>query len=566
MFESILIANRGEIAVRIVRACRALGIRSVAVFSEADQDALHVRMADEAHLCGPARATESYLDVSRIVEIAARARVDAVHPGYGFLSENASFAEAIADAGIVFIGPSPEVIREMGLKVASRNRMIAAGVPVVPGCGEIHDLETARKAAVEIGYPILVKASAGGGGRGMRRVDDEGELAAAIERAASEAAEAFGDGAIYLEKLLLNPRHIEIQVMADSAGHVVHLGERECSIQRRHQKLLEESPAHQMSPERRSAMGAAATRAARSVGYVGAGTCEFLLDAGGDFYFLEMNTRIQVEHPVTEAITGIDLVQTQIRVAAGEELGFHQQEIRFDGHAIEARIYAEDPDKGFLPSPGRIEYWSAPSGEGIRLDSGFEGGHTITPHYDPMIAKLIAHGRDRSQALARMAAALDEFTIAGIRTGLPFLRRLMINPTFRAGAYDTGFIEAEMSGGAGPVSSDLRAIVCGAVAVMSARGIGDAGDDEARLEFDVSLPKQAASRVTVLSSRSPCRIELDGEEIAFEMNFDSEPPILATIVRDGSVTRAELLPRKKGGFDVGLRDRVLRVRVAEIEA
>jgi acetyl-CoA carboxylase biotin carboxylase subunit len=566
MFESILIANRGEIAVRIVRACRALGIRSVAVYSEADRDALHVRMADEAHLCGPARATESYLAASRIVEIAERARVDAVHPGYGFLSENASFAEAIADAGIVFIGPSPEVIREMGLKVASRDRMIAAGVPVVPGCGEIHDLETARKAAAEIGYPILVKASAGGGGRGMRRVEDEGELPAAIERAASEAAEAFGDGALYLEKLLSNPRHIEIQVMADSAGHVVHLGERECSIQRRHQKLLEEAPAHEMSPERRSAMGDAATRAARSVGYVGAGTCEFLLDAGGDFYFLEMNTRIQVEHPVTEAITGIDLVETQIRVAAGEELRFCQEEIRIDGHAIEARIYAEDPDKGFIPSPGRIEYWSAPSGEGIRLDSGFEGGQTITPHYDPMIAKLIAHGSDRSQALARMAAALDEFTIAGIRTGLPFLRRMMVNATFRAGAYDTGFIEAEMSGGAGPVSSDLRAIVFGAVAVMSARGIDGADDDEGRLEFEVSLPKQGASHVTVLSSRSPCRIELDGEEIAFELSFDSEPPIVATIVRDGSVTRAELLPRKKGGFDIGLRDRVLRVRVARIEA
>jgi 3-methylcrotonyl-CoA carboxylase alpha subunit len=564
MFESILIANRGEIAVRIIRACRALGARSVAVYSEADRDALHVRMADEAHPCGPARATESYLDASRIVEIARQVGVDAIHPGYGFLSENANFAEAVTAAGIVFIGPSPEVIRAMGRKVASRERMIAAGVPVVPGSGEILDFESSRKAAAEIGYPILVKASAGGGGRGMRRVEGEAELAAAIERAASEAAEAFGDGAIYLEKLLLRPRHIEIQVMADTAGHVVHLGERECSIQRRHQKILEEAPAHGMSGEDRAAMGEAATRAARSVGYVGAGTCEFLLDAGGDFYFLEMNTRIQVEHPVTEAITGVDLVEAQIRVAAGERLQFTQEEIRIDGHAIEARIYAEDPDKGFIPSPGRIEYWSAPSGEGVRLDSGFEGGQTITPHYDPMIAKLIVHGSDRSQALARMAAALEEFTIAGIRTGLPFLRRLMTNQTFRAGAYDTGFIEAEMSGGAGPLSGDLRVVVLGAVAAMSARGLRESGDDEARPQFEVSFPKQAASHVTVLSSGSPCRIELDGEEIEFEMRFDSEPPILATIIKGGSATRAEVLPRKKGGYDIGLRDRVLRVKVARV--
>jgi 3-methylcrotonyl-CoA carboxylase alpha subunit len=566
MFESILIANRGEIAVRIVRACRVLGIRPVAIYSEADHDALHVRMADESHLCGPARATESYLDAFRIVEIAKQAGVDAIHPGYGFLSENAAFAEAIEAAGIVFIGPSPEVIRTMGLKVASRDRMVAAGVPVVPGCDEIHDLEAARNAASAIGYPVLVKASAGGGGRGMRRVDDEASLAAAIERAASEAAEAFGDGAIYLEKLLLGPRHVEIQVMADSAGNVVHLGERECSIQRRHQKLLEEAPAYGMSAERRAVMGEAATRAARAVGYVGAGTCEFLLDADGDFYFLEMNTRIQVEHPVTEAITGIDLVETQIRVATGESLAFQQEEVRFDGHAIEARVYAEDPDKNFIPSPGKIEFWSAPSGDGIRLDSGFEGGETITPHYDPMIAKLISHGSDRSEALTRMAAALEEFTIAGIRTGLPFLRRLVANPTFRAGAYDTGFIEAEMSGGAGPLSSDLRAVVIAAVAALSGRDVEETGGEAARPVFDISFPKEEASRVTVLSSSSPCSVELDGEAFEFEMNFDADSPLLATIVTGSSETRAELLPRKKGGYDVGLRDRVLRVKVARVEA
>ncbi len=502
MFEKLLIANRGEIAVRVIRAARVLGLRTVAIYSEADRDALHVRFADEAYPCGPARATESYLDVSRIIEIATRAGVDAIHPGYGFLSENADFATAVTAAGICFVGPTSEVIRSMGLKVAARERMLRAGVPVVPGSGELHDLDSARKAAAVIGYPVLVKASAGGGGRGMRRVDAESELEAALERAKSEATAAFGDAAVYLEKLLLGPRHIEIQVLADSAGHVVHLGERECSIQRRHQKLVEEAPAYGMSAGRRAAIGEAAVRAVRAVDYIGAGTCEFLLDAEGDFYFLEMNTRIQVEHPVTEAVTGIDLVETQIRLAAGEPLAWSQHDIRFEGHAIEARIYAEDPDKGFIPSPGRIEAWSAPSGPGVRLDSGFEGGQTVSSHYDPMIAKLVVSGGDRDEALSRMAAALDEFAIVGIRTGLPFLRRLIVNPAFQAGAYDTGFIESEMAAGPEPLSPSQRELVLGVVAVLSARASGESSQS---LCFDVSLPKRAATRVEVLSTRQPCR-------------------------------------------------------------
>ena len=561
MFEKLLVANRGEIAVRVIRACRALGIRSVAIYSEADRDALHVRWADEAYACGPARASESYLDGAGIVEIAKRAGVDAIHPGYGFLSENAAFAEAVRAAGIVFIGPTPEVIRAMGLKVAARARMIEAGVPVVPGCDEIRDLETARKAAAEIGYPILVKASAGGGGRGMRRVEDETGLATALERAKSEAAEAFNDGAVYLEKLLAGPRHIEIQIMADSTGHVVHLGERECSIQRRHQKLVEEAPAYGMTPERRAAMGAAAVRAAQAVDYVGAGTCEFLVDAAGEFHFLEMNTRIQVEHPVTEAVTGIDLVETQIRVAAGEPLPFTQQDVRIEGHAIEARIYAEDPEKGFIPSPGRIEAWSAPSGPGVRLDSGFEGGQTISAHYDPMIAKLLTSGRDREQALSRMQSALDEFAIAGIRTGLPFLRRLVENEAFRRGAYDTGFIEDEMGDGPGALRLADRDLVFGVLAVFAARRLEATQADVAVTippAFAFSLPRQDAVQVTVLSSENPCRVRIEERERELEVGRDAS--VLIHVLVAGIPTRLEIVSRKQGGFDVGLRDRVLRVK------
>ncbi|MAG30767.1 MAG: acetyl-CoA carboxylase biotin carboxylase subunit [Deltaproteobacteria bacterium] len=558
MFDKILIANRGEIAVRILRACRALGVRSVAIYSQADEDSLHARLADVAVACGPARASESYLDAARIVEIAKQVGADAVHPGYGFLSENAEFAEAVAAAGITFIGPSPDVIRRMGLKVPARELMTAAGVPVVPGGDEIIDPSEARKAAADLGYPVLVKASAGGGGRGMRRVDRESELEAALERARSEAEAAFGNGAIYLEKCLVGPRHIEIQIVADGQGRVVHLGERECSIQRRHQKLVEEAPAHGMTDALRTAMGEAAVRAARAVEYRGVGTVEFLVDARGDFYFLEMNTRIQVEHPVTECVTGIDLVSTQIRVAAGEHLDFSQDDVSLAGHAIEVRIYAEDPDKKFIPSPGRILGWLAPAGEGVRLDSGFEGGQLITPHYDPMIAKLIVSGGDRQQVLVRLAEALEEFWIAGIRTGLPFLRRLVANPVFLRGAYDTGFIEAQMQGELPALGEVERELLIAAVGWRAAR---DAKGETAA--FRVALPRSDSVDVEVLSMEDPVRVRVAGREVEFAV--DEVAHSILSILAAGQSRRISLVARKAGGFDVALRDRVLRVKCDESE-
>ena len=577
MFGKILIANRGEIAVRVIRACRTLGVRSAAIYSEADVDALHVRMADEAHPCGPARATESYLDIQKVVGIAKQCGAEAVHPGYGFLSENAEFAQAVLLAGLVFIGPSPQVIRAMGGKIAARERMRAAGVPVVPGGREaIKSVDEARRAAAELGYPVLVKASAGGGGRGMRRVEDEGSLEAALERAASEALAAFGDDTVYLEKYLSGPRHIEIQILADQQGNTLHLGERECSIQRRHQKLLEEAPAFDMAESMRAAMGDAAVRAARAVGYVGAGTCEFMLDATGAFYFLEMNTRIQVEHPVTECVTGLDLVALQIRIAAGEAIPLAQSDVRLTGHAIEARIYAEDPDAGFIPSPGPILAWHAPVGAGIRLDAGFEAGLSVTPYYDAMLAKLIASGRDREEALARLELALESFWVAGIRTGLPFLRRLVVNPTFRAGAYDTGFLEAELaragSGLAAPQGLDAATalLVAGLVAWRIAVEDGEGPVERVR----VTLPKQTPIEVEVVSgidresSSSPVSLGLriDGRGIGFEVRpvvgsgIAVLNPVVFDVAGDGGSARLSLVRKKTGDFEVGLRDRVLKVK------
>ena len=560
MFKKILIANRGEIAVRIARACREMGIASVAIYSEADETALHVRAADEAVCCGPARAAESYLDAARIVGIAREVGADAVHPGYGFLSENAGFARAVTDAGITFIGPTPEVIAAMGLKVAARERMIAAGVPVVPGGDEIKDPAVARMAAAEIGYPVLVKASAGGGGRGMRRVDNEADLEVALERASSEAEAAFGDGAVYLEKCLIGPRHIEIQVMADAYGHTLHFGERECSIQRRHQKLVEEAPAYGMTAEMRAAMGEAAVLATQAVDYVGAGTCEFLLDAQGEFYFLEMNTRIQVEHPVTESVTGVDLVAMQIRMAAGERLELEQENIRLTGHAIEVRIYAEDPDKGFIPSPGPIVDWRAPEGHGVRLDTGFEGGETVTPHYDPMIAKLIVSGCDRQEVLARLEKALETFVISGIRTGLPFLRRVCENAAFREGAYDTSFIETHMPEPAPTLSDSKKDEVIAAVAYRASRNEDMSGP------FEIALPKSDAirARASSDSSKEMVVVDLDGRSVDFEV-LEEAGSILN--IRFMSGTRLmTIVARKKGGFDVGLRDRVLRVKCKAVNA
>jgi acetyl-CoA carboxylase biotin carboxylase subunit len=441
VFESLLIANRGEIAVRIIRACRELGIRSVAIYSEADRRALHVLEADEAHLVGPPPSAESYLLVDRILEVAKKARVEAIHPGYGFLAERAPFSQAVEEAGFVFIGPSPDTISAMGDKTEARRRMQAAGVPIVPGVtAGLSGPEEAEAAAREVGYPILLKASAGGGGKGMRIVREAGELARAFEAASREALAAFGDGSVYLERFLEAPRHIEIQVMGDRFGKVLHFGERECSIQRRHQKLIEEAPSPVVTPGLRAEMGAAAVRAAEAVDYLGAGTVEFLYKDGG-FFFLEMNTRLQVEHPVTELVYGVDLVELQLRVAAGEPLDLNQSDLVPCGHAIECRITSEDPHRGFLPSTGRIDFIRLPGGPGVRWDGGIINGFEVGLHYDPLLGKLIVQAPSREAAIRRMGRALDEMIVRGVETCIPFHRRVMDEPDFLGGDLSISYLE-----------------------------------------------------------------------------------------------------------------------------
>jgi len=441
MIRSVLVANRGEIALRIVRGARELGIRSVAVYSDADRLAPHVLEADEAYPIGPAPASESYLVSSRLIEVAKRARAEAVHPGYGFLAERADFAREVEAAGLIFVGPSPEAISSMGDKAEARRRAKAAGVPIVPGLEDpAKDATEAAKAAAEIGFPILLKAAAGGGGKGMRVVRDPAELERAFEAASREALGAFGDGRVYLERCIERPRHIEIQILGDTHGNVVHLGERECSIQRRHQKLIEEAPSAVLPDEIRRAMGEAAVNAAKAVDYRSAGTVEFLYHEG-DFFFLEMNTRLQVEHPVTELVTGIDLVEWQFRVASGERLAFTQEDIRLQGHAIECRITSEDPAGGFLPSTGVVSHVEVPAGPGIRWDGGVTRGFEVSLHYDPLLAKLIAYGPNRATAIARMARALDELVIDGVDTSAPYLRRVMDEEDFRAGRLSTAYVE-----------------------------------------------------------------------------------------------------------------------------
>ncbi len=477
MFRKILIANRGEIAVRVIRACRDLGVPSVAVYSEPDRGALHVRLSDEAWPCGPPRASDSYLATDTLLEIAKRSGADALHPGYGFLSENGDFADACERQGVTFIGPSSEVLRCMGDKVTSRRIMRQAGVSVVPGSSEVLSDDEAVAFALQIGLPVLIKASGGGGGRGMRAVSVEKDLRSAIERARSEAGASFGNDAIYVEKLVERPRHIEVQVLADRHGNAVHLFERECSIQRRHQKLVEEAPACGIDGATREALGATALAAARAVDYVGAGTVEFLMGADESFDFLEMNTRIQVEHPVTEAITRIDIVKEMIRVAAGEPLSFVQEEIPLDGHAIEARIYAEDPAKDFMPSPGRIEVFRAPDGPGVRVDSGVQAGDTVSPHYDALLAKLVAWGATRDEAIQRLDRALAEFAVGGIQTSIPFHREVLRQPAFLAGRYDTGFVPQMPAAESDDqdlvlVAAALVAISIGAGVVLKQKGKG----------------------------------------------------------------------------------------------
>ncbi|WP_114946804.1 acetyl/propionyl/methylcrotonyl-CoA carboxylase subunit alpha [Microvirga calopogonii] len=469
MLESVLIANRGEIACRIIRTAKRLGMRTIAVYSEADADSLFVQMADEAHLIGPPPARESYLRIDKIIDVAKRTKAASIHPGYGFLSERAEFAEACAENGIVFVGPPASAIKAMGLKDAAKALVQQAGVPVVPGYhGSKQDPDFLRQKAYEIGYPVLIKAVAGGGGKGMRRVDKAADFDAALESAQREAQNAFGDPRVLVEKYILSPRHIEIQVFADGHGNVVHLFERDCSLQRRHQKVIEEAPAPGMTPEMRQVMGQAAVEAARAVGYVSAGTVEFIADGREGlrpdrFYFMEMNTRLQVEHPVTEAITGLDLVELQFRVAAGEALPFSQEDLAIDGHAVEARLYAEDPEKEFLPSTGKLWALEFPEGEGIRIDTGVETGAEVTPYYDPMIAKVIAHGETREEALDKLAEALGQTIVAGPKTNAAFLKKLCEAEGFRAGQFDTGFIDRNIDSlGVGPQPLDHIAVCIGA--------------------------------------------------------------------------------------------------------
>ena len=441
MLRSVLVANRGEIARRVIRGCRALGVRAIAVYSEADAAWPHVADADEAVAIGPAPARQSYLDIERVIDAARRTGAQAIHPGYGFLSENWRFAQACEAAGLVFIGPSWPVIQQMGDKIGARRIMAAAGVPVVPGSdGPLDSVDAAREVAGRTGYPVMLKASAGGGGIGMVKVSDEAALPSAFASAQRRAQAAFGSGGLFLERYVEGARHVEVQVFGDAAGHVVHLHERECSIQRRHQKLIEETPAPHLSAALKARLTAAAVTGARSVGYVNAGTMEFIV-TGEEFFFLEMNTRLQVEHPVTEEVTGLDLVQAQLRVAAGEPLPWTQEQIRQRGASIECRIYAEDPAKSFMPSPGKLTRLGLPAGPGIRLECGVAEGVEVSVHYDPLLAKLIATGRDRDEAIARMSGALDAFVIEGVKTVIPFHQRVMRSDLFRAGAVHTQLIE-----------------------------------------------------------------------------------------------------------------------------
>ena len=471
MFKKILIANRGEIAVRVMRACREMGISSVAVYSDVDRASLHVRKADEAYHIGPASASESYLNITRIIDVAKHCGAEAIHPGYGFLSENPEFARACADAGIKFIGPGAASMEMMGSKTRARQHMQKAGVPFVPGTAQgLHSLNEAEETAERIGYPVMLKAAAGGGGKGMRLVDCRADLKPALEAARSEAQRAFGDDEVYMEKYIVNPRHIEMQVLADEHGNTVWLGERECSIQRRHQKVMEEAPSPLVDADMRRQMGEIAVRVAQAAQYTNAGTIEFLCDQNKNFYFLEMNTRLQVEHPVTELITGLDLVHLQIRIAAGERLPFRQDDIKLRGHAIECRIYAEDPDNNYFPSPGKISLLLTPAGPGIRRDSGMYEGWTVPIDYDPLLAKLIGYGTDREQTIGRLTRALNEYFVGGIKTNISLFRRILNDGDFQAGKLDTGFLDRLLAKqeANGALDSDraVAAIAAGVFAIL----------------------------------------------------------------------------------------------------
>jgi propionyl-CoA carboxylase alpha chain len=469
--KKILVANRGEIALRIMRTAREMGIRTVAVYSEADRQALHVRYADEAVLIGPPPSAESYLRIDKIIDAAKLTGADAIHPGYGFLSENEDFAQQVMDAGMVFIGPPPKAIEIMGSKLAAKAAVAKFNVPLVPGTSEpITNVDDAKKVAASIGYPILIKASAGGGGKGMRIVENEKSFQEQMERAVSEATSAFGDGSVFIEKYITKPRHIEFQIFGDQHGNVVHLFERECSIQRRHQKVIEEAPSSVLTPEIREAMGQAAINVAKSCGYYNAGTVEFILDDQRNFYFLEMNTRLQVEHPVTEEITGLDLVKLQIKIAEGEKLPFKQDELSIHGHAIEVRVYAEDPSNNFLPDIGTLKTYRRPQGHGVRVDDGFEQGMDIPFYYDPMIAKLICRAESREAAIRKMIRVIDEYDITGLETTLGFCRFVMTHDAFTSGNFDTRFVENYFGPEALSVSNEGAEFIAAALAATLSNG------------------------------------------------------------------------------------------------
>jgi acetyl-CoA carboxylase, biotin carboxylase subunit len=503
MFKKILIANRGEIAVRIIRACRELDISTVAVYSEVDRAALHVRKSDEAYAIGPAPAAESYLRMDKILEVAKRSGADAIHPGYGFLSENANFAQACADAGIKFIGPTPGSMEMMGSKTRARQEMEKAGVPFVPGMSRgLASAEEAEQVAERIGYPVMLKAAAGGGGKGMRLVQTRPELRSALEAARSEAQRSFGEDEVYIEKAIINPRHIEMQVLADEHGTTVWLGERECSIQRRHQKVLEESPSPIVDFDMRRRMGEVAVKVAQAASYTNAGTVEFLVDQQRNFYFLEMNTRLQVEHPVTELTAGVDIVDLQIRIASGEKLPFAQPDIELRGHAIECRIYAEDPDNNYFPSPGKITLLLSPAGPGIRRDSGMYEGWTVPIDYDPLLAKLISYGTDRQQAIMRLKRALGEYFVGGIKTNISLFERIVNDADFQAGSLDTGYLDrllrkgdptvgSRPPGPRTPAPDQVAAIAAGMFAVLDRASPGSNDGDSGR---PASLPSRWKQR------------------------------------------------------------------------
>ena len=554
MFRKILIANRGEIACRVIKTARRLGIASVAVYSDADANARHVALADEAVHIGPAPARESYLSIPAILEAARVTGAEAVHPGYGFLSENADFADACAKAGLVFIGPPASAIRAMGSKAEAKRLMEASGVPLVPGYhGAAQDRETLRAEAGKIGYPVLIKASAGGGGKGMRIVEHAGDFDAALEGAQREARASFGDDRVLIEKYLTKPRHIEVQVFADTLGNCVSLFERDCSIQRRHQKIIEEAPAPGLDSARRRAMGEAAVAAAKAVGYVGAGTVEFIAEGDG-FFFMEMNTRLQVEHPVTEAITGLDLVEWQLRVADGEPLPRRADELFIDGHAIEVRVYAEDPARDFLPSVGRLSHLRAPEeGNGVRVDTGVRAGDAISPFYDPMIAKLIVHGEDRAAAVAKLRSALAQYEVVGVATNLDLLRAIATHPAFAAAELDTGFLarHAEVFEPATDADPHLPRVAAALARIAELRPRTEPSDphspwaiaDAFRLNgeghVDIALEEEGAAVTVRLTPRADgwCHIEIDGKQSSARLERDTLAcdghRLRVTIVRDG---------------------------------